>query len=174
MATKIEINKISNCNIYINGANMLGSAEEVDLPDIKHKFQEHESLGMIGVAEFWSGIDKMEARIKWKSYGDRHIFENANPFKPVNIQVKMSRDLYVNGALEDEVPVTAYFTCSYKDFMGLKLKAKEIATYESNLAVYYYKLEVDGIVVTEIDILNNIMNVDGDDLLANYRANLGV
>ena len=31
---KIEINRITNANIYLDGANLLGRAEEVKLPDV--------------------------------------------------------------------------------------------------------------------------------------------
>jgi uncharacterized protein len=174
MATKIQINKVSNCNIYMDGANLLGVAEEVDLPDVKHTFAEHNVLGMIGVAEFWSGIEKMEMRIKWKSYDERVLFKNADPFTPVKLMVKFSKELYGAQGREDEVPCTCFISAAYKDFPGGKFKPKDITTLETNLAIYYMRLEVDGIVVLEVDITSNIMTIDGDDLLANYRANLGI
>ena len=34
MAGKIEINRITNANIYVNGNSLLGRAEEIKLPDI--------------------------------------------------------------------------------------------------------------------------------------------
>ena len=34
--SKIEINKLTNANVYMNGVNLLGRAEEVQLPQIKH------------------------------------------------------------------------------------------------------------------------------------------
>ena len=67
MSNKIEINKLTNANIYMNGNNLLGRAEEVDLPQIKHKMAEHKALGMVGSAEFFAGIDKLECKIKWNA-----------------------------------------------------------------------------------------------------------
>lgn len=32
--SKIEINKLTNANVYMNGVNLLGRAEEVQLPQI--------------------------------------------------------------------------------------------------------------------------------------------
>lgn len=70
--SKIEINKLTNANIYMNGTNLLGRAEEVQLPQIKHKMAEHKALGMVGSAEFFAGIDKLECKINpWGSYGRR-------------------------------------------------------------------------------------------------------
>ena len=45
--SKIEINKLTNANVYLNGNNLLGRAEEVELPQIKHKMAEHKALGPI-------------------------------------------------------------------------------------------------------------------------------
>ncbi|MZQ57783.1 phage major tail tube protein, partial [Escherichia coli] len=48
MGGKIEVNRITNANIYINGNNLLGRAEEIKLPDISMIMQEHKALGMVG------------------------------------------------------------------------------------------------------------------------------
>ena len=44
--SKIEINKLTNANVYLDGVNLLGRAEEVQLPQIKHKMAEHKALGI--------------------------------------------------------------------------------------------------------------------------------
>jgi P2 family phage contractile tail tube protein len=38
----------------------------------------------------------------------------------------------------------------------------------------YYKLTVDSEVITEIDLLNFVFIVDGEDLLAAHRKNIGL
>lgn len=43
--SKIEINRITNANIYLDGTNLLGRAEEVKLPDVSMIMQEHKALG---------------------------------------------------------------------------------------------------------------------------------
>jgi hypothetical protein len=39
--------------------------------------------------------------------------------------------------------------------------------------VIYYKLEVDEQEIVEVDVLNNIYKVSGDDVLQNYKINIG-
>ena len=51
MAGKIEINRITNANIYVNGNSLLGRAEEIKLPDVSAIMQEHKALGMVGKIE---------------------------------------------------------------------------------------------------------------------------
>ncbi len=48
MAGKIQINRITNANIYLDGNNLLGRASEIKLPDISMIMQEHKALGMVG------------------------------------------------------------------------------------------------------------------------------
>lgn len=49
MATNaIEVHKITQANTYLNGNNMLGKVESVDMPDIKFIFEEFKAMGMVG------------------------------------------------------------------------------------------------------------------------------
>ncbi|STJ83855.1 phage major tail tube protein [Escherichia coli] len=66
--SKIEINRITNANIYLDGTNLLGRAEEVKLPDVSMIMQEHKALGMVGKVELPAGFDKLEGEIKWNSF----------------------------------------------------------------------------------------------------------
>lgn len=68
MAGKIQINRITNANIYLDGNNLLGRASEIKLPDISMIMQEHKALGMVGKIELPAGFDKLEGEIKWNSF----------------------------------------------------------------------------------------------------------
>ena len=83
--SKIQINKLINANVYMNGSNLLGRAEEVQLPQIKHKMAEHKALGMVGSAEFFSGIEKLEC--KPLSSGDK-VIPSTSLCKPPAIVVE--------------------------------------------------------------------------------------
>ena len=174
MANQIQINRLTNANIYLDGHSLLGRAEEVNLPVIKHKMADHKALGLVGVAEFWAGIDKLEAKIKWNSFYLDAMKKAANPFVAANIQVRSSLEVYgASGRLEEQ-PVVCYMTAMYKDFPMGNFKQHDNVELESNLSVTYCKLVINGTEVQEIDVLANIYKVDGVDMLANYRANLGI
>ena len=57
---------------------------------------------------------------------------------------------------------------------GGSFKAKEDTELENTFTVNYYKLEIDGEEIVEIDVMNNIYKVGGEDLLAERRQNLGL
>lgn len=172
--SKISINRLTNANVYLNGTSLLGRAEEVNLPSIKHKMVEHKALGMVGVAEFFAGIEKMESKIKWNSFYPEVMKSAANPLQTVSIQVRSSLESYTSQGRTQEVPVVCYITAAHKDFPMGNFKQHDNVEVESNLSVYYCKLDINGETIMEIDVLANIYKVNGEDILAQYRANLGI
>ncbi|MCX7911192.1 MAG: phage major tail tube protein [Endomicrobia bacterium] len=71
------------------------------------------------------------------------------------------------------MPVVVYITGAFKDFPLGNFKQHDNAEFETNLSVYYTKLVVDGEEIFEIDVLENIYKVNGDDVFATYRNNIG-
>lgn len=171
--SKIKINRLTNANIYMDGNNLLGRAEEINLPMIKHKMVEHKALGMIGTAEFFSGIDKLESKIKWNSLYPEVLQKAANPFKTVQLQARASLETYNSLGKLAEVPAIAYLSGTFKEFPLGNIKAGDNAEYETTMSVNYAKLIVNGTEIFEIDILENIYKVDGIDIMQNYRNNIG-
>lgn len=171
--SKIAVNKLYNANVYVNGASFLGRAEEVTLPKVQAKMVEHKALGMFGVVETAAGIEKMEAKIKWNSLYPEVLGEIANPYKSVSIQVRASLETYDSTGRIAEKPVTAFMTAQFKNFPGIGFKHQDNAEVETDLAVSYYKLTIDGEDIIEADVFANIWKVNGEDILATFKANIG-
>ena len=171
--SKIEINKLTNANIYMDGVNLLGRAEEVELPQVKLKMAEHKALGMVGSTEFFAGIDKLESKIKWNALYPNVLKSCANPFTSVMIQVRASLETYNGTGRISEVPATAFLIGTFKEFPMGNIKPQDNAEYETTMSVTYAKLVVDGKEIFEIDALQNIYKVGGVDMLSNYRRNIG-
>lgn len=171
--SKISINKLYNANVYVNGVSFLGRAEEVTLPKVQAKMVEHKALGMFGVIETAAGIEKMEAKIKWSSLYPEVIGEAANPYKSVSIQVRASLETHDSTGRIAEVPVVAFMTAQFKQFPGVGFKHQDNAEVETELTVSYYKLTIDGKDYIEVDAFANIWKVEGEDILAQYRTNIG-
>lgn len=173
MANKIQINRVTNANVYIDGASMLGRAEEISLPTIKTMQSPHKALGMIGQMEFFSGLDKLEAKIKWNSFYPEFLKKAANPFKAVQLLVKSSMDIEDSTGRTDEQPITISLTGTFKEIPTGNFKQHDNVELESTLGITYIKMEINNEEILEIDVMANIYRVDGVDLMANYRANIG-
>jgi uncharacterized protein len=48
----------------MDGTGLLGRAEEIQVAQPHHYKVDHKALGMVGTAEFWAGVEKLEAKLK--------------------------------------------------------------------------------------------------------------
>ncbi len=174
MAESIKVNRITNANIYINGGSKLGRAEEISAPSVKFKLSEHKAIGLFGAMEFPSGMEKLECKIKWNSFYKDIMKDSADPFKLVDMQIRANMESYTSGGKDGDVPVVIFMSARYKDFPLGNFKQHDNVELESNLSVYYFKMEIDGEEIVECDVLANIYKVNGVDTLAKYRQNLGI
>jgi len=171
----IQINRLTNANIYVGGTNFIGRAEEVTTPDIKAIMQEHKGLGLVGNPKFFAGIESMEAKIKWNSLYQDAISLVSDFTSSVQIQARASLETYTTEGRIQEQAVVCYFTGTPTNIPTLgTLKPQDNAESESNFNVTYAKLVVGSDVIYEVDILNNIYTVAGNDILSRYRKNLGM
>ncbi len=170
---KTSVNRVTNANVYVDGNSFLGKAEEVNLPMIKHIMSEHKALGMVGKFEFFAGIDKMEMKIKWNSFYKDAMTKMADPTTTRQIQVRASVETYGAAGRTSEESLVIYVTAQPKDFPGGNFKQHDNVELESNLNVIYFKLEISGEILMEVDVLANIYKVAGVDILAKYRENIG-
>ena len=171
--SKIQLNRITNANIYVDGNCLLGRAEEIKLPDISMIMAEHKALGMVGTIEAFSGFEKLEGKIKWSSLYADALKKTANPFKSVQLQVRGSVEVYSSQGRTEEKPVVALLTVTFKSIPGGNYKQHDNVEVESEFTATYMKLTVGGEDITEIDVLANIYKAGGQDVLASYRANVG-
>lgn len=169
----ISINRVTNANIYMDGVSFLGRAESIDLPETLYKFTEHKALGMVGTSEFFAGIDKFEGTIKWNSFYPEVMMKVGNPVKTIQLQCRSSLETYNSMGRIAEVPVVTFLTVAFKTLPAGKFKQHDNVELDSKFTAYYLKQTLAGVEVVEIDVLANIARINGVDILAQYRANIG-
>ncbi|WP_019561745.1 phage major tail tube protein [Caldimonas manganoxidans] len=170
----ILIHRITNANIYMDGANLLGRAEEIELPQVKVKMAEHKALGMVGTIRAFSGIEALEGKIKWASFYADVLKKAANPFKTVQLQVRGSLEGWNTPAGRNtEKPVVAVMQVLFKNFPLGQFKQHENVEITTEFDAWMVKLTAEGQDILEIDVAANIYKAGGVDMLANYRANIG-
>ena len=165
------INKITNANAYLNGTTLIGRLEELQLPSIKFKMQDVTTLGVFAELEFPSGLEKMEAQLKWNAiYGDN--FKAESPLTAVSLTVKSNMKQHgAAGSLKD-IPVTVTISGVFKEIpLGTIKGAEKIDGLEHKMTVYYLKLEENGVQIYEVDVFNNIIKFGSNDILEQFRLN---
>lgn len=170
MATSVK--KLTNCNVYVNGTSLLGRVEEFDVPEVVYKMAEHKALGLAGSFEIPSGIDKMEARLKWSSFYPDVLGSASKPTAAVQIMVRGTVTDWGSAGLNNEQPVTIVMTALPKNLPGMKFKQHDNVEQETKFSVLRVKCVVAGQTTYEVDVMANIFTIDGVDILANFRNNL--
>ena len=169
----MNIAKVYDANVYVNNASKHGLASEITAPTITALMTDYKAMGMIGSAEFFNGFDKLETTIKW-TYPDNEAQKAFGNFlKPVDDDPFQQSGIRQHGNHGGEAHRDVH-TRVLKTLPGGAFKAKEDTELESTVSVQYYKLEIDGEEIVEIDVINNIYKVGGEDLLAERRQNLGL
>lgn len=162
---------LTNMNLFVDGKGYAGVATEVNLPKLKRKTEEHRAGGMDGPIKLGLGMEMLDGSFK---------LSGINP------------DVLAFFGLADDTAFNGSFRGAFKDqkgevvgaiatFRGMleevdfgSWKAGEKSETTFNIAPSYYKLEVDGAVVYELDPANNIRIINGTDEAEKERAAIGM
>lgn len=170
----IKTNKVTNAAVYLDGESFLGRAEEMTCPEVSPKMVDHKGLGMVGELELPStSIQKMSAKIKWNAIYPEVMKRTHNVFQALRLQVRASVDTFEGGSRVSQVPCVIRMTAVPKKAGGLVFKVNDNVEREDEFNVTAYSMEIDGEEIIFVDVLANIWRVNGVDMLAQYRSNIG-
>jgi len=170
----LQINRITNANIYLDGNNLYGQAEEVDLGEIKFIMNDFTALGMFGTAKLPDGMEAVEGKIVWTSLYGNSALLTASPFKSLSLQCASSIRVYNGQGLAQEQQLVSFLTVAFSGYKLGAYKAHEAVKYESPFTATSVRQLINGREVLMFDCFNNIFRVDGVDQLAQARANMGM
>jgi len=166
------IEKILNANVYLNDANFVGRATEIDIVKVKIKTTDHQTLPMIGPLQLFQGVEKMEAKIKWAAF-NADILAQMYPTIASKLTIRVAQQVYQQSSVVATDQVRALMIGRFIGETPSTIKAGE-GTVECDFAIDYYKKTIAGYDVLEIDIPNYIYKVNGYDIYADVRSVLGV
>jgi uncharacterized protein len=169
----IQINSLTNANIYIDGVGLLGRAEEIEIPNPKHKMIDYKGLGMAGTAELWAGVEKLDSRIKWVSFDADTLSMAASPFQTHSFQARGNLEQYTSQGRTAQLPVVYLMTGVFKDAGSPTFRQHRMVETTSVVSVYHCELFVAGVQIYLYDVFANIYVVGGVDQLSTFRSNLG-
>ena len=169
----MQIQKLTHCNVYMGGVSYVGQFSEVSVPEVKHKPQDHKPGDSIGTRRIPGPLEAMECTLKADGfYSDFHIAAS-NPNAEVKLQVRANLKVTAGGSAQD-IPVSMDLVGWFSSDKVGSFQAQDYAKPEYKLEVHYFCLKVDGTEIQAIDVDNHIHRVNGEDLLAQFRSNLGI
>lgn len=162
---------INKFNLYRNGTKLIGTSGEVELPEITNLTDTIEGAGTGGNLEVpVIGLtDTMDMQIPFTTLS-RDAFSLMNPGE--------TADLALNGAIQcmdGGTGKVGYSQMSVsvrglvKTFTPGTVKAGAKMESSVTLSLSYYKIVIDGTTMLEIDKLNGVYIVDGEDILKEVR-----
>ncbi|AZD34880.1 Phage major tail tube protein [Pseudomonas chlororaphis subsp. aurantiaca] len=162
---------LSNTSMFIDGISFDGDAPSVTLPKVTLKMNPYRGGGMAGEIEIPTGVEKMEA--SFTTNGARR-----DALKWFGLSDRTSCSVVFRGAFRGlkgrMTPVIATMRGGIKEVDMGDWKAGDPAETKHAVSVNYYKLEVGGVVIYEIDMVGNVLVVNGVDQLADERSALGL
>jgi len=165
-------NILKNMNLFVDGRGFAGNVEEINLPKLTTQTEEFRGGGMDAPLEVDLGMEALVTDFKLTSF-------DAEVLKLYGLLTGQFKALTVRGAIEDELsgevkPVVINMQGRIKEVDYGTWKAGEKAVLSCMLALSYYKLQVDGNDIHEVDVPNITRIIDGVDQLADRRAALGI
>jgi len=166
--------KVQNAKVYLEGNVIVGTAS-VELPKVEFLSDKMSPLGISGEVDTPTIGHVKEMKLKLKFSTTTKDF--ARLLEPEDHLVT------VYGALQQYDPASGTFrsfglVASMKvlplSVNPGKLEMNKPQDSELEFSVTYYKLEVDGKTIYEVDPLNCVCIINGKDCLADVRKNLGM
>ena len=167
------INAIYNANVYLDGVNLLGRAAEFKMPEIEISQDEHKGLGMVGTIKLPSGVEALEGEITWNSVYPEVAAKAFNPFKAAQLMVRGNLQTFNAQGLAQEVPVVITVAALFsKNALGT-FKPKEKSEHRTTFQAHEVRAVADGREMLYYNAFTNTYRVNGTDVLAQYRRNVG-
>ncbi len=164
--------KLKNFNVWVNGTPHTNEALEITLPVLASTTSDYRGGGMNGAVEVDMGTEKLEMEVVYggfmsamfggfgQSRIDSELVRFAGAYQHEDTGAVDAVEVVVRGRHRQIDPGSA--------------KGGEDTEFTVSSALTYYKLVVNGTTMVEIDHVNFVFNVNGEDRLAAQRAAIGL
>lgn len=163
---------LKNFNVFNDAKSYMGVAEDIKLPKLARKMEDFRGGGMNGEVAIDLGQEKLESEFTCAGFMSQ-VFEQYGTTRADGVMLRFAgayqRD---DTAAVQAVEVVMRGRHQELDMGDAKAGDKGKLTVKSRLT--YYKLTVDNKVLVEIDLLNMVEIVNGNDILADQRRAIGI
>ncbi len=161
---------LKNFNAFVDGRGYAGRVDEITLPKLTIKTEEHRAGGMDVPVEIDMGMEKLEAELTFAEY-DVELFRLFGLIDGNAVSLTLRGAIQADGEAE---PIVVNLRGSFREVDAGTWKAGDKATLKCMVAVRYYRLTINGDSVIEIDAENMIRIIGGEDQMATIRQAIGI
>lgn len=164
-------NILKNITCFVDGRGYAGDVGELTPPKIAIKTDEHRAGGMDAPVDVDMGMEKLDGGFSLTKYCPEAL-------KLVGLADGQTVPLVFRGAAQSDdgtvTPIRIVMRGKVKEVDKGTWKPGEKANLAFKINCRYYREEVDGEVIHEIDIDNFVRIINGVDQLADMRDALGL
>lgn len=159
--------KINDYNAYLDGVKMIGVAASVTIPEINMKTSTVTGVGVGGELDSPTigQFESMEQEVQFNT-----LYSSAvgmlSPLSTVNLTFRAAQQVYDRTGGYTFKGLRIVERGRVKKFNPGKIEKGEAMEASITLELTAIMIEVDGKEFVNIDKLNNVYNVDGQDMLA--------
>jgi P2 family phage contractile tail tube protein len=160
-----------NFNLFVDGQGYAGQVNSVTPPKLTKKTEEFRGGGMHAPIKLGMGMEAMDADFSMIQFSKDvlSLFGLAEgQYVPITLRENLES---YDGT---ETPVMHVFRGQITEIDQGNVEAGAKPEIKVSMNLNYYRLQHGDTVVQEVDIINMIHIVNGVDVLADQRANLGM
>lgn len=166
--------KLKHMNLFNDGISYVGQCGSVTLPKLARKMEAWRGGGMAGPVKVDLGYSDDGIQFEWTLGGwDLTALKQFGLTQADGVMLRWAGSTQRDDTGEVSA-VEVVVRGRHEEIDFGESKSGEDTEHKFVTTCTYYKLTVDGEVVFEIDLLNFIDNVGGDDRLAEHRQALGL
>jgi P2 family phage contractile tail tube protein len=162
---------LKNMNLFVDGRGYAGRVDEIEMPKLTLKTEEHRAGGMDVPVEIDLGMEKLEASLTLSDY-DQEVF------RLFGLLDRQDTPVTIRGAIqrqgENAQAVAVSLRGGWKEIDSGTWKPGDKSTLKISVAVNYFKLTIAGEEVVEVDAKNLVRRVGGVDQMAEIRNAIGL
>jgi uncharacterized protein len=166
-----DSNILQDFTVWIGDSGKIGEAPNFQPPEINIQVEEFRGGGMDGTVEIPMGIEKIEFDFELHTW-DEQVWTQLG-YGPGSLDVPIFFRGYLITASGAEKGVLIATRCLIKSIKPSKVEPGKKASLSVHVSANYYRHEVEGRTLTEIDIFNRVTIIDGEDKSARARDILG-
>ena len=166
--------KLKHMNLFNDGNSYQGVAKSVTLPNLARKMEAFRGGGMDGPVKVDLGHSDDGIELKFTLGGwDLTVMRQYGTVRADGVPLRFAGSVQRDDTGEiSAVEVTV--RGRHEEISLGDAAPGEDTEHEITTTCTYYKLTVDSVDIVEIDLLNFVFIVDGVDLLARHRQNIGL
>lgn len=165
--------KLKNFNLFIDGVGYAGRAVEVVLPKLARKMEEYRAGGMNGPVDIDMGQEKMESEVTLAEFS-RDVLLQYGITNVDGVQMRFRGAAVSDSAGNETDAIEVVYRGRFKEIDMGTVKTGEDVPMKVSASLSYYKYVLNGETLIEIDLLNMVEIVNGEDRLQQQREAIGL